>query len=55
MEKSDKLGQFRSPGAEQYFLRKKNMDRSIDLAVQPMQFLVWAKDSVNNLNVVVTL
>jgi len=29
-----KLGQFRSPGAEQYFLRKKNMDRSIDLAVQ---------------------
>ena len=45
MEKSDiydfslqKLGQFRSPGAEQYFLRKKNMDRSIDLAVQHMQF-----------------
>merc|ERR1711867_74632 len=31
-----KLGQFRSPGAEQYFLRKKNMDRSIDLAVQHM-------------------
>ena len=29
-----KLGQFRSPGAEKYFLRKKNMDRSIDLAVQ---------------------
>jgi len=28
------LGQFCSPGAEQYFLRKKNMDRSIDLAVQ---------------------
>ena len=28
------MGQFRSPGAEQYFLRKKNMDRSIDLAVQ---------------------
>merc|ERR1711867_197451 len=32
-----KLGQFRSPGAEQYFLRKKNMDRSIDLAVQRLQ------------------
>ena len=34
LPKKKKLGQFRSPGAEQYFLRKKNMDRSIDLAVQ---------------------
>ena len=34
LHRKKKLGQFRSPGAEQYFLRKKNMDRSIDLAVQ---------------------
>ena len=29
-----KLGQFRSPGAEIWLFKKKNMDRSIDLAVQ---------------------
>ena len=38
LHRKKKLGQFCSPGAEQYFLRKKNMDRSIDLAVQHMSF-----------------
>ena len=32
-----KLGQFRSPGAEIWLFKKKNMDRSIDLAVQRIQ------------------
>ena len=35
------MGEFWAPGAEMWLFKKKNMDRSIDLAVQPICFFIF--------------